>query len=266
MRGRGRRSPLAGVIILPVLLAAAATGAAAQSPSSQSPPPASGARDFLFGRPDGSLSVRGGWVFARAGSDVFDFVEDRLTVDDGDFNTASFATDYGIAFGQRADVVIGFDYSRAAVASEYRQFVDNNRLPIEQTTTLQEVNLTGSIRFALRPRGRAVGSLAWIPRAVVPYAGAGGGALWYEFKQAGDFVDEGVPPPQPVFTDLFRSKGWTPSAHVFGGVDVRLYHRWFLTFDGRYVWAAADLGDDFERFEPIDLAGFRFGAGINVLF
>jgi hypothetical protein len=53
---------------------------------------------------------------------------------------------------------------------------------------------------------------------------------------------------------------------VFGGVDVKLYHRWFLTFDGRYVWAAGDLGDDFERFDPIDLAGFRFGAGINVLF
>jgi hypothetical protein len=35
--------------------------------------------------------------------------------------------------------------------------------------------------------------------------------------------------------------------------------------DGRYVWAAGDLGSEFENFDPIDLAGFRFGVGINVL-
>ena len=69
-----------------------------------------------------------------------------------------------------------------------------------------------------------------------------------------------------MFADNFKAEGWTPSAHVFGGVDVKLYQRWFLTVDGRYVWAAGELGNDFENFDPIDLAGFRLGAGINVLF
>lgn len=255
--------PLASLIIVLALLLGAVPYAAAQGP-----PQATGRPDFLFGQPQGSIALRGGWVFARAGSDVFDFVRDRLTIDEGDFNTAAFATDVGIALNPRADAVIGFDFSRAKVASEYREFVDNERLPIQQTTSLQELNLTGSIRFALRPRGREVSSLAWIPRRVVPYAGAGGGILWYKFKQAGDFVDEvaGTPTSRPIFSDLFEAKGWTPSAHVFGGVDLKLYRRWFLTFEGRYVWAAGDLGEDFERFEPIDLAGCRFGAGINVLF
>jgi hypothetical protein len=39
-----------------------------------------------------------------------------------------------------------------------------------------------------------------------------------------------------------------------------------LTVDGRYVWAAGELGEDFQGFDPIDLAGFRFGAGVNVIF
>ena len=240
------------------LLLAMAGHADAQQPIPSSP-------DFLFGRPDGSLTLRGSWVFARAGSDLFDFVERELTIEQGNFNRASLAVDYGIALTPRADAVIGIDVNRASVASEYRELVDNNRQPIEQTTSLTELNLTGNIRFALGPRGREIGRLAWVPRAVVPYAGAGGGMLWYRFQQSGDFVDA-LDPRQPIFTDVFRAQGWTPSAQVFAGVDVRLRGRWFLALDGRYLWAAGALGDDFEGFDPIDLAGFRAGAGINMLF
>jgi hypothetical protein len=249
-------------IVLLLVLAPVTSGA--QPPA----PPDPGGPDFLFGRPDGSLALRGGWVFARAGSDLYDFVEDRLTIEDRDFNRAAFASDFGIALSNRADLVLGFEYNRAEIGSEYRHLVENNRDPIEQTTTLAEANLTGSIRFALTPRGREVSRFAWVPGRIVPYAGAGGGMLWYDFNQSGDFVDEGVQPgqPMPIFTDVLRSKGWTPSAHVFGGVDLRIHQRWYLTMDGRYVWAAADLEPDFQRFEPIDLSGFRFGAGINLVF
>jgi hypothetical protein len=250
-------------LVLALLVLAPLT-ARAQPPAAPDP----GRPDFLFGRPDGSLALRGGWVFARAGSDLYDFVEDRLTIEDGDFNRAAFATDYGVTLSDRTDIVFGFEYNRASIGSEYRNLVESNREPIEQTTTLAEANLTGSIRFALAPRGREVSRLAWVPRRVVPYAGAGGGMLYYDFTQAGDFVDEGVRPgqPMPIFTDTLRSKGWTPSAHVFGGVDLQIHHRWYLTMDGRYVWAAPRLESDFERFEPLDLSGFRFGAGINVVF
>jgi hypothetical protein len=36
--------------------------------------------------------------------------------------------------------------------------------------------------------------------------------------------------------------------------------------EGRYLWAAAALQRRFEGFDPIDLAGLRLSAGINVLF
>jgi hypothetical protein len=38
----------------------------------------------------------------------------------------------------RIDVVGGVEYSRASTRSEYRDFVDNQRLPIEQDTSLEE--------------------------------------------------------------------------------------------------------------------------------
>jgi hypothetical protein len=251
-----RSASFASLIVFAVLLGTPRDAIAqAQAPASRP--------DFFFGRPDGSIAIRGGWVFARAGSDLFDFVERQLTVDKNDFNTATFASDIGIALSSRADAVIGVDFSRASVASEYRDFVDNERLPIEQTTSLKELNLTGSIRFALAPRGREISQLAWVPGSVVPYVGAGAGMVWYQFRQSGDFVDA---VDLSVFPETFTAEGWTPSAQVLAGVDVKVYRRLYLTLDGRYIWAAGELGSDFDNFDPIDLAGFRFGAGINLVF
>ena len=53
---------------------------------------------------------------------------------------------------------------------------------------------------------------------------------------------------------------------LFGGVDIRLMRRLFLTLDGRYVWASGDLGRSWVDFDPIDLSGFRMAAGINIVF
>jgi hypothetical protein len=202
-------------------------------------------------------------VFARAGSDLFDFVEDQLTVDKHDFNGPAVAVDVGIALKRRVDLVSALQINRTSVRSEYREFLDNNRLPIEQSTRLKTVDLSGSLRYALLPRGYEVSRLAWVPRRVIPYVGAGVGAMWYAFEQSGDFVDF---VDLSVFSDSFRSAGWAPSAHAFGGVDVQIHRRLFLTVEGRYVWANATLGNDFVDFDPIDLAGFRVATGVNFVF
>jgi hypothetical protein len=158
--------------------------------------------------------------------------------------------------------MIGFDYSQSTRTSEYRRFVDNNRLPIEQQTLLRNAIISGGLKFALTERGREVGRLAWVPRKVVPYAGAGGGAMWFHVRQTGDFVDY---IDLSVFTDVFESKGWTPTAHVFGGVDLRVLRRAYVTFDARYLWASGNLGRDWIDFDPIDLSGLRVSAGINFI-
>jgi hypothetical protein len=115
----------------------------------------------------------------------------------------------------------------------------------------------------LKPKGHDVSRLAWIPNRLVPYVGAGGGVTHYQFKQNGDFVDF---QDLSVFPDSFRASGWTPTAYVFGGVDVKLYRALYGTMQARYTKAAGKLGSDFIDFDPIDLSGFHVSAGINVLF
>ena len=248
---------------LPVILVFLMTGAANAGPGDQDstsrPRPTP---DFLFGRPDGTLGIRVNWLSGRAGSDWYDFVTDQLPLERKNFNGPGIGTDLGITLSSRFDVMAGFDYSQSTTASEYRHLVDNNRLPIEQATLMRNVNISGGLKFALAERGRDVGRLAWVPKKVVPYVGAGGGAMWFQVRQYGDFVDY---VDLSVFTDVFESKGWAPTAHAFGGVDIRVLRRGYVTFDARYTWASGDLGPDWIDFDRIDLSGLRLSAGINFI-
>ena len=242
-----------------------ATPASAQTPTAQPAGSyqAPSSPDFLIGRPRASMGVRGEWLFASAGSDIFDFVTKQLTVEKSAFNAPGFGAEVSISVTPRLDVVAGFDLARSSTPSEYRNFVDNRNLPIQQTTSLRQSNLFGAIKFAVTPRGRAISRFAWIPAAIVPYVGAGGGFTNYDFKQVGDFVDFSN---NRVFADTFRSQGWAPTGHVFGGTDIQVYKRMFLSLEGRYLWTRATLDADFIDFDPMDLGGFRFGAGVHVMF
>jgi hypothetical protein len=256
-----RQLRLAGLV---VLIAIAAVPADAQQPDRQGPVRAPDrSADFLFGRPTVAVGVRGGWVFASAGSDLFDFVTHHLTLEKTSFNAPAFAADLAVSLTSRLQVEGGFEVTRMSQASEYRDFVDNNLLPIQQTTSLNTTQIMGGIRYALLPRGREVSRLAWVPSKVVPYVGAGAGAILYEFRQNGDFVDFA---DNSIFYEAFHSQGWSPAAHVFGGVDVQIYRSLYATIQGRYTKAAGELDADFIDFDPIDLSGFRMSAGINVLF
>jgi hypothetical protein len=250
------------------LVAAALLGTVARVSAQTLPPPVSMTQDlpsadFLFGRPRVSLGLRAGLMVPGEGSDLFDFVQDQLTIQKGDFRGPAFAADLGFALSDRLDIVAGFEFTRKTIASEYRDFVDNNLLPIEQSSELSQNFATASLRFMLIPRGQRAGSFAWIPSRVAPYVGAGGGLLWWRFLQYGDFVDF---QDLGVFSDQFGADGTSPTGHVFGGADIRMYKRLFFTAEGSYVWASGTLDGDFVGFAPLDLSGFRASAGINVLF
>ena len=258
-----RSVSVVAVALMPYLPCAPMTSAVAAGQEGAERVAAQQDPDFLFGRPGNSIGVRGQWHIARADSGIFDFTSELLTLEKSDFNAPGIGVDVGFPIASQLDVLVGLEFSRATVASDYRDFVDTDDLPIEQTTSLRQFNLSGSIELAVLRRGREISRYAWVPAAVVPYLGAGGGLLWHRFEQEGDFVDF---VDFTIFTERLTSSGWTPSAHVFGGVDIKLTPRLYLSAEVRHLWAQAEMSQDFVGFDDIDLTGLRVTGGVQVLF
>ena len=216
---------------------------------------------YLFHRPDVTLSVRGGYSRADAKSDVFDEVTSNLTLDRGDFSGLTVGGDLAVPIANRVDLVLAGGYSRSSHKSEFRDFVDNNDLPIEQTTTFERIPVTANLRLNLSEPGRSIGSLAWIPSRVVPYVGAGVGAMRYGFRQQGDFVDFNT---LGVFNSTVESSGWTFVSQAMEGVDYNFTSKLGLSLDARYLHANGEPGSAFKGYDRIDLSGLTATVGLSV--
>ena len=67
-----------------------------------------------------------------------------------------------------------------------------------------------------------------------------------------------------VFSTTRESSGWTPAFQGLGGVDVTISPRLGFTADARYLWAKADLSNDFRGFDRIDLSGVTGSLGLTI--
>jgi hypothetical protein len=219
--------------------------------------------DFLFEKPGRFLGFRMGRFFPRAGSDLFDMVTRELTLEKSDLQAWDFGVEGGISLHERFDLVFGMETSKRTKNSEFRYYIDEQGMPITQTTIYSQTPLTVGIRFFLMPPGRQVGQYAWLPSRIVPYAGGGGGFLWYRFKQDGDFVDVTT---LEIFSAELESTGCVPTIYLEGGAAIHLLKSTYLTLDLRYSWANDELEGDFVGFDPIDLRGLRLTAGVHWRF
>lgn len=232
----------------------------------------SGGRDFLFGEPNISLGIHMGYGIPRGGSEIFDFVTNEFTLNQSDFNAPVFGGTLGLRVTNRMEVALDVSYSNASTPSEFRKFVGSDDLPIEQNTRLAMTPVTLSLKTYLFERGRRISRFAWVPGTWSPFVGLGGGRVYYDFKQAGEFVDFDT---YEIFYDVFRSKGDTGILHVLAGAEYSLSPSIYLTGEGRYSWAEARMGEDFMTYDPtadrlrrtmIDLSGFQANIGLAVRF
>jgi hypothetical protein len=233
------------------------------STASQLSGQAGGGDGYLFKAPTVSWSIRGGVAQPRASSDLFTFVSERLTVDRADFAGISLASDLSFRVRSRLDVVVGAAISTREVRSEYRDFVDLDDAPIEQRTTFRRIPMTAGLKLHLRPDGRSVGRLAWVPARLAPYVAAGGGVMYYVFKQDGDFVDFQT---LDVFPTTLRSSDVSAMAYGALGGTFSMTPRIGLNTELRYDYARSALGTDFKDFAALDLSGVGVTAGLLFRF
>lgn len=239
------------------LAAGMVTGLAAMGPTQAYAQSGDG---FLFKPPTVTITAHAGYAIASAGSEIFEDVTDQLTLQRSDFNSPLVGVTFSLPVSERLDVAADIFYAGSSTRSEFRDFVDESDLPIEQITKLSRTALTVGVKGYLRERGRRVSRLAWIPSRWSPYAGMGAGIMAYQFNQEGDFVDfENL----DIFSSRFMDEGVAPTFHGLAGVEVMVAPKVVVVAEGRYVWAQSPMGNDFVNFNDVDLSGFQASLGVG---
>ena len=219
---------------------------------------------YFFRPPAATFNLRVGAAAPAAHDDLFKFFTQQLTLSQGDFRTTAVAADLGIRAAPRFDIVIGVGFDRSNNRSEFRDWVDQDDQPIEQTTRLLRIPLTVSGKYYLTERGRSVSRLAWVPvQTLTPYLTAGAGVMFYGLKQEGDFVNFET---LDVFSSRLASDGTGTLLHVGAGAEWWLSKSLGLTAEGRYAWSSAQLDSEFSDFDRIDLRGAQVTTGLAVRF
>jgi hypothetical protein len=216
--------------------------------------------DFLFQKPKKYVGIRVGLFCPEADSELFNMITEELTLEKKDFRGLDLGVDLGFSLHKRFDLVLSLDSSTKTNNSEFRDYVDEEGLPITQSTKFSQVPLTAGIKFLIIPRGREIGQYSWLPSPIVPYVSGGGGILWYEFRQHGDFVDYST---LDIFSATLDSSGGVFTVYQGCGTEINIFKTINLNLDLRYYWADADLDSDFAGFDPIELGGYRITAGIQ---
>ena len=111
--------------------------------------------------------------------------------------------------------------------------------------------------------GRSVGRFAWVPSKITPYVAAGGGLMYYLFRQSGDFIDFKT---NDVFTTTLDSDGWGGMAYAAGGVNYSIASNMDVVTEARYEHSQAALGTNFQGFGNINLSGLSMTAGLHLRF
>jgi hypothetical protein len=215
---------------------------------------------YLFGVPDGGLTIRFGYAAASANSDFYRQTTSLFNLDKSDFSGPTVGAELDVRIAPQFDVGLDLSWAGVTRQSHYRNFVDNNDQEIEQSTSVHRVPVMVNVKAYLAPRGRSVGRLAYIPSKVVPWVGAGVGADWWKVEQSGDFINTAT---GVVYNDKVTDSGWGPAVQGIGGVDITLTPRIALTGDARYVWSKASMGSDFGGFDKIDLSGVSVALGVT---
>jgi len=255
-RRRSTRRRVGSAAVLALMGVAAALPAAVSAQA--------GGPGFTFRRPVASVTLRAGYAMASARSDIFDDLMAPLIVDRRDFDAPYVGGSLAIAVADRWDVAVDAGHAWSRTRVEWRDYVELDGSSIWQTVSFSTTPVTVGARYYVTGRGRGIGRFVWIPARVTPYVGAAVGLVRYRFAREGDFVDLDS---EEIYSDRLESMGTTFTAHGQAGIEVGIARSVFLAGEARYQWGRADLDSSvYEGFEPIDLSGLRFTAGLGVRF
>ena len=218
---------------------------------------------YLLKQPRVTLKFESGYAFQRANGDIFDFVTEEHTLGRRDFDAPYFGAEFGFRVSEQLDIALSIGFQESSQESEFREWVDEDDLPITQENGLSQLPATIGVKYYPVPRGRALGRFAWVPRTLTPFFSGSIGLVSYDFEQIGEFIDyESL----DIFYDDFVSEGEAFLARASAGLNISISPQFLFSLEGRYNWADANMDGDYFGFDPINLDGFQVLGGLAVRF
>lgn len=202
----------------------------------------------------GSLRFRLGLVQPEGSSEAWDSLYEGFTGSPEDLEDLSIATDFRWMISRSSGLQFGFSYFDGDGSVEYTDWVagDGTAIRHQKSLALWDLTALWVFRFGAGER-------------VSPYLGVGGGFLWYELEEAGDFIDFGSE-DLPIVNTWYGAEGTTYELLGVAGVDVHLSPWWSFLAEGRWREAEDDVGDDYAGYGTLDLSGWEFSAGFAFNF
>ena len=245
-----------------LLTASVAVATAALPPASHAAPEDSWNESV---EPDFDFSFHIGYFEPDGDSELWKANERAFTQDTSDYGSVVFGGAFASHLSRHWDFqVTGEYYDTWDFESAYQDFSFTNGDEIEHDTRFIEAPLDFSMK--LLPFGRADfrgSKRIKVLRPIIPYLGGGGGAVYWDYREQGDFVDASNPLDPVLFHGDFHGRGVAWSWHALAGIEVQFNQPFAMFFEGRYRWASDSLGSDFPGFDDFDLSGGSIRMGFS---
>jgi hypothetical protein len=209
-----------------------------------------------------SINVQVGhlWVRGEAGRPAGDVLVANLSDTEplafavSDFNGVTFGGEWLIGIGRYLEAGVGASYYSHTVPSLYRNLVNSDGGEIRQDLRLRIVPVTAT--FRVLPLGQHA--------VVQPYFGAGVAIHFWEYSEAGEFVDLN---DYTIFRASYKANGTNVGPVVVGGLVVPIGSSFALGAEIRHQWhTEGKLSTSDFLGDRIDLGGTTVQAVFQIRF
>lgn len=218
------------------------------------------------GGSNSTFQFRIGGFFPTGDGDVWTDIEETFFLSAGDFDDPVLGFSYVTGVSNHLEIGVNIDFYDSTVATDYREYVDEDGFPIIHDTRLEMMPVSVDLRLlpAGRHSYRGKGGRFQLRKPVF-YFGGGIGMNFYEYEEFGDFIDFSLDPPE-VFYDEFQDSGVSFQTHALAGLEIPVGSSWALLLESRYTWSEEELKEDFSGFGDLDLGGYAFYVGGSFSF
>lgn len=174
----------------------------------------------------------------------------------GGLEDPSIGAEFAYGVSDNIDITAGLGAFSGSLRSHYEDYTDGLGNEIRHRKTLDVTPLT--VGFVAYPFGR--------DRAIRPFVGAGGGFYYWNYREAGDFIDFSSEDDDIVEAE-YESDGTTVGYYFNAGVEARITRNAALFVEGRWHYGEDDPKEgDFENFGEIDLRAREVAVGMSWKF